>query len=141
MSKTYRAYLAFLALAALPLGACGAYGPNPGEGLSPGEPDPDDQWQVQFNDDLAGELKILPVKVERTATGNIRVHVPIWNMTDEDLELLVQAEFRDHDGIPYGDETNRERVAVPRGSTKTWSKESLQSRAQKFTVKIWRWRE
>ena len=141
MKTKNRAHLAFLYVAALALGGCSAYGPNPAEGLSPGEGNPDEQWQVQFNDDLEGEIKILPVRVERTSTGTLRVQMGIWNRTDEEKELLVQVEFRDFDGVSYGDETNRERVAVPRGSTKTWSKESLQSRAQKFTIKMWRWKE
>jgi hypothetical protein len=121
------------------LSACGG-GPERAEGLAPGEVDPQN-YQVQDNDSIGSDIKVLTMTAERTPTDTLRIHVPIANMTSDDMELCLQTVFRDRDGIAYNDETTRERFAIPRNSTKTYSQQSLQARAQKFTVRIWRWKE
>lgn len=122
------------------LAACSSAGPQRAEGYGPGEVNPQD-YQIQDNDEIGSDIKVVPLSVERTVTDTLRINVPITNMTDEDIELSLQTEFRDRDGISYQDETPRERFAIPRNSTKTYSQVSLQARAQKFTVRIWRWKE
>ena len=139
MTRRATMHSTFGALLLCCLAACGA-GPERAEGLRPNEENPQN-YQVQDNDNIGSDIKVLPMSVERTATDTLRIHVPISNMTDEDMELCLQTEFRDRDGVPYQDESPRERFAIPRNSTKTYSQVSLQSRAQKFTVRIWRWKE
>ncbi|MCA8942859.1 MAG: hypothetical protein KDB80_09900 [Planctomycetes bacterium] len=94
--------------------------------------------QVQFADDLSGYVVVDEPSVERTADNLLRVSVPIRNVSDENIELMVQIEFRDAHGNPYNDETPKRVMLLARGETKHFFAHSMLSKADDFVATIWR---
>ena len=94
--------------------------------------------RVVWADDLDGEVRIERPSFKRTDANLLEVNVPISNISEDDVRLLVQLEFLDENGSPYNDETNRRAFLVPRGSTKSFRVTSLQSIASDYVLTIWR---
>lgn len=97
-----------------------------------------DASQVRFADDLSGYVVVDAPAVERTADNLLRVSVPIRNVSGNDLELMVQIEFRDSHGNPYNDDTPKRVMLLSRGETKHFEAHSMLSKADDFVATIWR---
>ena len=75
--------------------------------------------------------------VERTQQGDfLRVVVPIRNVDDEPISVLVQAAFLDNQRQPLPDESNRQVLLLPPGGTSNFEAISRQSRASDFVVRL-----
>ena len=66
----------------------------------------------------------------------LRVVVPIRNVDDEPISVLVQAAFLDNQRQPLPDETNRQVLLLPPGGTSNFEAISRQSRASDFVVRL-----
>ncbi len=75
--------------------------------------------------------------VERTPQGDfLRIVVPIRNIDDEPISILVQASFLDSQRQQLPDETNRQVLLLPSGGTSNFEAISRQSRASDFVVRL-----
>jgi hypothetical protein len=75
--------------------------------------------------------------VERTPQGDfLRIVVPIRNVDDEPIQVLVQASFLDSQRQQLPDETNRQVLLLPPGGTSNFEAISRQSRAADFVVRL-----
>ena len=95
---------------------------------------------IEFADpDLSGVVEFGAPAIERLQeTNNLKVTVPIRNVTDEQVQLLVQMEFRDANKLPYGDVTPSRVMVIPRGMTKNFSATSLKPLAMDYRMRL-RW--
>lgn len=95
---------------------------------------------VEFADpDLAGVVELGQPAVERLeATNYLKVTVPIRNITDEQVQLLVEMEFRDFNELPYGDNTPSRVMIIERGMSKNFSATSLKPIAMAYKMRL-RW--
>lgn len=98
----------------------------------------DSRSQVRFADDLTGDVVVETPLLERTADNLLRVSVPLRNVSDRDLQLLVQIEFLDPAGNRYNDETPRRVMFLSRGQTGDFTAESMLAKADDFVAHIWR---
>lgn len=75
--------------------------------------------------------------VERVAgTNQLKVVVPIRNIDDEPIQVLLQVSFLDLQKRPIGDDTNRQvRILAP-GSTITHTVISKQAEASDWVMRI-----
>ena len=74
-------------------------------------------------------------------TNLLRVNVPIRNLTEGSISLLVQVEFFDSNRVPYDDVTPRQVLIVPPGGTMNHVTMSQKARAQEFIVRLWPYRK
>lgn len=95
---------------------------------------------VEFSDpDLAYAVELGPAVAERLeASNNLKVIVPIKNITDEQVQLLVQMEFRDANDYPIGDNTPSRVMILERGASKDFSATSLNPVAMAYKMRL-RW--
>lgn len=123
-----------LALAGLSLSVACSSTPMPADGVSDSEVS---ALREIFADDLRGELEVETPVMQRTAGNQLKVVVPLRNVAGRDLRLLVQVQFLDELGAPSGDETNRQFVFLPRGSTKAFTASSRTSSARDYKMYVW----
>lgn len=95
---------------------------------------------VEYADpDLSGVVELGAPAIERLReSNNLKVIVPIRNVTDEQVQILVQMEFRDANQLPYGDVTPSRVMVIPRGMTKNFTATSLKPIAMDYRMRL-RW--
>ncbi len=95
---------------------------------------------VEYADpDLSGVVELGAPAIERLRESNLlKVVVPIRNVTDEQVQLLVQMEFRDSNGLPYSDHTPSRVMIIERGMTKNFTATSLKPVAMNYVMRL-RW--
>lgn len=93
--------------------------------------------QVRFADDLEGVVVVEQPVLERDDGDRLRVAVPIQNVSGEDIELMVRVEFLDSLGNRYNDDTPRQVMLLPRGSTRDFRAASMMAKADDFIATIW----
>jgi|SoiMethySBSTD1v2_1073268.scaffolds.fasta_scaffold752450_2 hypothetical protein len=128
---------ALIALLAAALCACSS-GPIPATPIDARD-DPEHRSAVMFMDrDLAGIIEVGMPTVERAPDTNLlAIHVPIQNLDELQVLLLVQVEFYDFNRMPYDDVTPKVPVSLMRGDRTTYSVTSKMARAQDFVVRLW----
>lgn len=109
--------------------------PMPADGVSDDEVS---TYREIFADDLRGEVEVERPVMQRTPQNQLKVVVPLRNVSGDDLRVLVQIQFLDELGAPSGDETNRQVMILPRGGTKAFTATSLTSNARDYKLYIWR---
>lgn len=99
----------------------------------------DQEW-VQYADaELESLVRVEDARATRLPGSDLlQVQVPITNLSPQEIQLLVQVEFRDATGAPYDDETTRRVWLLPRGATKTFTATSQKARASDFVVRLWK---
>jgi hypothetical protein len=123
-----------LALAGLILPLACSSPPLPAEGVT----DTDlGALREIFADDLRGELEVETPQMQRTPGNQLKVAIPLRNVSGRDLRLLVQVRFVDEGGAPTGDETNRQFFFLPRGTTRAFSASSRTSSARDYKMYVW----
>ena len=136
--KSYRHSLLFFAslwAAGLSVG-CSSSTQIPAEGVSPD--DPSLAYREIFADELRGSLQIETPVTLRTEQNLLELRAPIRNIARKDLRIMVQVQFLDEFGAPSGDETNRQYLILPRGSTQTFRTVSRTSSARDYKLYIWK---
>ena len=135
MNMLRRCALVAAAAAALLPASCSST-PMPADGVADG----DDLSGLReiFADDLRGEVEVERPSLRRTEQNLLKVNVPLRNVSGDDLELLVQVQFLDDLGAPSGDETNRQYLRLPRGSTTNFGATSRTSSAHDYKLYLWR---
>ncbi|MDO8349426.1 MAG: hypothetical protein Q7T30_04260 [Planctomycetota bacterium] len=66
---------------------------------------------------LQSVVRVGKALVARTASGELRVVVPVRNIDDEPIQVLAQISFQDAQRQPIGDTTNRQVAIIPAGGT------------------------
>ena len=125
------ALLPLLLLAA----ACGSAPPYPAYSI---EEDAEQISQVLVADSsLQDVVRAGQPLVERMAPeDNLRVIVPIRNIDDEEIRIMTQFDFRDAQRRPLPDETNRQVLVLPGGTTKNVEAISRSRRAADFVLRL-----
>ncbi len=95
---------------------------------------------VEFADpDVSDYVELGAPALERLQESNrLKVTVPIRNITDEQVQLLVQMEFLDSNKLPHDDATPSRVMIIPRGMTKSFSATSLKPLAMDYKLRL-RW--
>ena len=95
---------------------------------------------VEYADpDLSGVVELGAPAIERLRESNrLKVVVPIRNVTDEQIQLLVQMEFLDADQRPIEDSTPSRWMAIERGMTRNFAATSLKPNAMDYRMRL-RW--
>ena len=126
-----------LPLAALPLFALAACSVPPYVAL-PIEDDAEELSNVVVADaELQDVVRVGRAGVERVPGSNqLRVMVPIRNIDDEPIQILVQVSFLDGRGDHVGDDTNRQVKLIGPGSTLPVVFTSKQERAQDWQMRL-----
>ncbi len=95
---------------------------------------------VEYADpDLSGVVELGTPAIERLLESNrLKVIVPIRNVTDEQVQLLVQMEFLDADQRPIEDNTPSRWMAIERGMTRNFTATSLKPNAMDYRMRL-RW--
>lgn len=117
-------------------GACSSSTQIPAEGVS--ADDPSLKVREIFADDLRGDIQLETPITRRNEQNLLEVRVPLRNIARKDLRLMVQVQFIDEFGAPSGDETNRQYLILPRGSTQTFTAVSRTSSARDYKMYLWR---
>jgi hypothetical protein len=86
---------------------------------------------------LRDVVRVGRVGVERVAGSNqLKVVVPIRNIDDEPIQVLVQTSFLDGQKRPIGDDTNQQVKILGPGTTSTVVVLSKLETAQDWTMRI-----
>ena len=95
---------------------------------------------VEFSDpDLAYSVQLGPVAVDRLeATNTLQVVMPIKNISDEEVHVRIEMEFRDANDLPYGDSMPSRLMILPRGASKEFVAQSLKPVAMGYKMRL-RW--
>ncbi len=95
---------------------------------------------VEYADpDLSSVVELGVPAIERLEeSNNLKVIVPIRNVTDEQVQLLVQVEFLDADQRPIEDTTPSRWMAIERGMTRNFTATSLKPNAMDYRMRL-RW--
>ena len=105
----------------------------------PIENDVEDYTQVVVqNADLRDAIRVGQPILSRLDSGQLKVLAPIRNVTDRELQVLAEVEFKDGDGVPYGDRTPAQVLILSPGGTYTHTVSSMQARAADFVLRL-RW--
>jgi hypothetical protein len=123
-------------VAVLALAACAA---PPYAALPIGE-DSEAVTNVEISDGrLYDIVRAGPPLVERIAgTNQMRVSVPLQNIDQEGIQVLVQVSFLDDRRQPIGDETNSQVLLLAPGATVTHVAISKRAEAARWVMRI-RW--
>ncbi len=136
MNLTFRLLLALAALLLALTGACSSSTQLAADGVSPD--DESLRFREVFADDLRGSVQLETPVTRRNDQNLLELRVPIRNIATKDLRVMVQVQFIDEFGAPSGDETNRQYLILPRGSTKTFVAISRTSSARDYKLYMWR---
>jgi len=119
--------------AALLFGGCAWRGPAPAQ-VYPGVQKTD---SVLALDKAAWRLvAVQNQEVERTEDGRLRVQLEIANLSNLDVAIMMQTQFRDKSDAPMGDATPFQTLVIPGAGTKVYEITSLQINPSRFTVSI-----
>ncbi len=89
------------------------------------------------DEELLDAVRVGRAVVDRVPGSNqMKVLVPIQNVDDEPIQVLVQVSFLDGRQAPIGDETNRQVQLIASGSTITYSVISKSDKAQDWSMRI-----
>ncbi len=104
----------------------------------PIEDDVEDTTNISVADaELQDVVRVGRAGVERVPGSNqLKVMVPIRNIDDEPIQVLVQVSFLDGRGDPIGDDTNRQVKLIGPGSTLPVVFTSKQDRAQDWQMRL-----
>jgi hypothetical protein len=92
---------------------------------------------VVADGELLDVVKVGRAGVERVPGSNqMRVMVPIRNIDDEPIQILVQVSFLDGRRMPIGDDTNQQVKLIGPGSTLPVVVTSKQEVAQDWVMRI-----
>jgi hypothetical protein len=127
--------LAFPGLLALTLSACASGPPYPAQ---PIEGDAESISNVVVTEEnLEAIVRVGRANVERVSgTNQLRVMVPIRNIADEPIQVLVQVSFLDGRQTVIGDDTNRQLHMIAAGATLPITVLSRTDVAQDWTMRI-----
>lgn len=125
-------------LFAATMGLVAACGSAPPYAALPIEDDAELTSNVVIADaELLDIVRIGRAAVDRVpGTNQMKVTVPIRNVDDEPIQVLVQVSFLDGRKTPLGDDTNRQVKLIAAGSTITYSATSKVDMAQDWTMRI-----
>lgn len=131
--NTPKRLLAALALAAL--ASCSSARPY---AALPIEGDAERVANVVVTDsDLRDRLRVGRAGVSRVeASGQLKVVVPIRNVSSKALQLRVQTSFLDQERRPIGDETNHQVEVLSPGATVNFSVMSATRQARDWTMRL-----
>lgn len=92
---------------------------------------------VVTDGELNDVVRVGNAGVERVdGTNQLRVVVPIRNIDDEPIQILVQTSFLNLQKQPIGDDTNQQVKIVPPGSTVAHTAISKTADARDWTMRI-----
>jgi hypothetical protein len=75
--------------------------------------------------------------VERTPGGNnLRVVVPLRNIDDDYIQILVQMTFQNGQKVPIGDDTNRQVLTIAPGHTINYECSSKRQEAVDYVLRL-----
>ena len=125
----------FLLTTTLVLAACGGAPPYAAD---PIENDIEQFTNVTVSDaELKDVVRVGRSTVDRMPGSNqLRVMVPIRNVDDEPIQLLVQVSFLDGRQTPIGDDTNRQVQLIAPGATVNFTATSKFATAQDWQMRL-----
>ncbi|MFY9342063.1 MAG: hypothetical protein WAT39_06225 [Planctomycetota bacterium] len=92
---------------------------------------------VVTDSELYDVVKVGVFGVERVpGTNQLKVMVPIRNIDDEPIQILVQTGFLDGRKVPIGDETNQQVKVISPGATVLCEVISKKDTAQDWTMRL-----
>ena len=92
---------------------------------------------VVADDELYDVIRVGRAGVERVpGTNQLKVAVPVRNIDDEAIQLLVQVSFLDTQRNPIGDDTNQQIKLIGPGSTITHVAISKHPEAMDWVLRI-----
>lgn len=122
-----------LGLLALFTAAC-AYAPYPAYSIGQ---DQEHVASVVVEDAmLQSVIRVGVPDVQRLATGELQVMVPVRNVDDEQIQVLAQVSFRDELHRAVGDDSNRQLAVLGVGATKELRWTSRNREASDFVVRL-----
>ncbi|MCU0864625.1 MAG: hypothetical protein MUC36_12580 [Planctomycetes bacterium] len=127
--------LSALFLCALALAACSSAPPY---AALPIEDDAEAISNVVIADDeLYDVIRVGRAGVERVpGTNQLKIAVPVRNIDDEGIQVLLQVSFLDSQRNPIGDDTNQQVKLIGPGSTMTHMAISKQAEAMDWVLRI-----
>jgi hypothetical protein len=127
--------LSALSFCALALAACSSAPPY---AALPIEDDAEAISNVVIADDeLYDVIRVGRAGVERVpGTNQLKVAVPVRNIDDEGIQVLLQVSFLDSQRNPIGDDTNQQVKLIGPGSTMTHIATSKQADAMDWVLRI-----
>jgi hypothetical protein len=102
------------------------------------EEDPEERFNVVVTDaELYDVVRVGRAAADRVPGSNqMKVMVPIRNIDDEPIEIMVQVSFLDSGRAPIGDDTNRQYKMLAPGATVPLVFVSKQETARDWTMRI-----
>jgi hypothetical protein len=92
---------------------------------------------VVADDDLYDVVRVGRPKVERVpGTDQLKVVVPVRNIDDERIQVLLQISFLDNDRAPIGDDTNKRVQLIGPGATENFMAISKRADAKDWVLRI-----
>jgi PBP1b-binding outer membrane lipoprotein LpoB len=92
---------------------------------------------VVADDELYDVVRVGRAGVERVpGTNQLKISVPVRNIDDEQIQVLLQVSFLNSQKMPIGDDTNQQVKLIGPGSTYTHVVFSKQPEAQDWTLRI-----
>jgi uncharacterized protein YcfL len=123
-----------LPLAAFLLTACGVSSPYPVYSI---ENDTELASTVVAGEpSLAAVVRAGRARLDRVADNRLKLSVPIRNISDEAIQVLVQIVWRDRQQLSLGDESNRQVMTIPGGGTVEFVSTSRSDAADNYVVRL-----
>lgn len=92
---------------------------------------------VVADDELYDVIRVGRAGVERVpGTNQLKIMVPVRNIDDEQVQVLMQVSFLNSQKMSIGDDTNQQVKLIGPGSTYTHVVISKQPEAQDWTLRI-----
>lgn len=92
---------------------------------------------VVADDELYDVIRVGRAGVARIPdTNQLKIMVPVRNIDDEPIQVLMQVSFLDNQKMAIGDDTNQQVKLIGPGSTYTHVVISKQPEAQDWTLRI-----
>jgi hypothetical protein len=92
---------------------------------------------VVADDDLYDVVRVGRPKVERVpGTDQLKVVVPVRNIDDERIQVLLQISFLDNDRAPIGDDTNKRVQLIGPGATENFMAISKRADTKDWVLRI-----
>lgn len=85
---------------------------------------------------LESALSVLAEDTEKLPNGNLKISLTLQNNTGTQLKIRVRTTFKNEKSIPIGDETNWEKIIIPKYTTQTYLCTSYSDKASKYTIEI-----
>lgn len=117
------------------LAACSSMAPYPGRAI---EDDAEQTTNVVVSSTrLHRDLRFGRASVKRVeGTNQLKVIVPIRNVSEDRLQVRVQVSFTDLEKLPIGDETNFQVALIGAGETYSHSVTSTSSQARDWILRV-----